>query len=102
MPEEKNEKLAKEETVKENSNYLRGTIKEELAKSTSHFGETDTKLLKFHGIYQQDNRDTRQERITNKLEKEYSFMIRTKLPGGELTSKQYIGLNTICENITIC
>ena len=67
MPEEKNEKLAKEEVVKEKSNYLRGTIKEELAKNSSSFNEIDTKLLKFHGIYQQDNRDTRQERTAKKL-----------------------------------
>ena len=100
MLEEKNKKLAKEELVKENSNYLRGTIKEELANNTSHFDETNIKLLKFHGIYQQDNRDTRQKRIENKLEKEYSFMIRTKLPAGELTSKQYLGLNEICDQYT--
>ena len=100
MPEEKKENLAKEELVKEKSNYLRGTIKEELEKNTSRFDETNTKLLKFHGIYQQDNRDSRQERIANKLEKEYSFMIRTKLPAGELTSKQYLGLNEICDKYT--
>ncbi len=97
MLEENKEKLTKEEIVKENSNYLRGAIKEELAKSASHFGEIDSKLLKFHGIYQQDNRDTRQERIAKKLEKEYSFMIRTKLPSGEMTSRQYLGLNEICD-----
>ena len=100
MAEKKNEKLAKEESVKENSNFLRGTIKEELTKNTTHFDDIDTKLLKFHGVYQQDNRDTRQERTANKLEKEYSFMIRTKLPSGELTSKQYLGLNDICEKYT--
>ena len=100
MPEEKNEKLTKEELVKESSNYLRGSIKEELAKESSHFDEINTKLLKFHGIYQQDNRDNRQERLAKKLEKEYSFMIRTKLPAGELTSGQYLGLNEICDKYT--
>ena len=94
MPEEK---LTKEESIKEKSNYLRGSIKEELKKDTSHFEETNNKLLKFHGIYQQDNRDTRQERIAKNLEKEYSFMIRTKLPGGQLTPKQYLSLNAICD-----
>ncbi|MBI3590989.1 MAG: NADPH-dependent assimilatory sulfite reductase hemoprotein subunit [Candidatus Melainabacteria bacterium] len=97
MPEKKSEKRTREELVKENSNYLRGTIKEELSKNTSHFEEADSKLLKFHGIYQQDDRDARQERIAQKLEKDYSFMIRTKLPGGQLTSKQYLGLNAICD-----
>ena len=91
-------KLTKEEIIKENSNYLRGTIKEELAKNTSRFEETycNTSLLKFHGIYQQDNRDTRQERTQKGLEKEYSFMIRTKLPGGQLTPRQYLDLDAIC------
>ena len=100
MSEEINKKFAKEEAVKENSNYLHGTIKEELTKNTTHFEETNTKLLKFHGIYQQDNRDTRPERIVGKLEKEYSFMIRTKLPAGEMTAKQYLGLNEICDQYT--
>ena len=94
MPGE--EKLAKEEIVKENSNYLRGTIKQDLTSDNIYFNETNTKLLKFHGVYQQDNRDTRQDRIAKKLEKEYSFMIRTKLPGGELTPEQYLRLDAIC------
>lgn len=98
MAEEK--KLTKDENIKEKSNYLRGTIKEELAKGTVKFAEEDSKLLKFHGIYQQDNRDSRQERIAKKLEKEYIFMIRTKLPGGKLTPEQYLGLNEIADNYT--
>ncbi len=98
MPEDKSFKKTKEEIVKENSNYLRGTIKEELKKDTIRFeDEANIKLLKFHGIYQQDNRDSRSERIAKKLDKEYSFMIRTKLPGGILTPGQYIGLNNICD-----
>lgn len=90
-------KRTKDEEIKEKSNYLRGTIKEELKKDSSHFEHDDTKILKFHGIYQQDNRDTRQERIAKKLDKEYIFMIRTKLPGGELTPKQYLKLNEIAD-----
>ena len=50
MPDEKR---TKEEIAKENSNYLRGTIKEELLKNTSHFQDVDSKLIKFHGTYQQ-------------------------------------------------
>ncbi len=95
MTEQRNENLTKEEQIKEKSNYLRGTIKEELTSNSSNFNETNNKLLKFHGIYQQDNRDSRQERIAKKLEKEYSFMIRTKLPAGELSSKQYLRLDEI-------
>jgi sulfite reductase (ferredoxin) len=98
MPDEK--KLTKEEIVKTNSNHLRGTIKEELSKNTTHFEETDNKLLKFHGIYQQDDRDKRPELTASGKERAFSFMIRTKLPGGELTSSQYLGLNEICEKYT--
>lgn len=89
--------LTKEEKIKEASSLLRGTIKEELSQSSSHFNDTDSKLLKFHGIYGQDNRDVRRERTEKGLEKEYSFMIRTKLPGGELTSDQYLRLNDISD-----
>jgi len=98
MPDEK--KLTKEEIVKTNSNHLRGTIKEELSKNSTHFEETDNKLLKFHGIYQQDDRDKRPELTASGKERAFSFMIRTKLPGGELTSSQYLGLNEICEKYT--
>ncbi len=95
MSEEK--KLVKEEVVKINSNYLRGTIKEDLKKNTSIFSEDDIKLLKFHGTYQQDDRDKRAQLTAEGKEKAYSFMIRTKLPGGELSAKQYLGLHGICE-----
>ena len=97
MPEEKK---VKDESIKERSGYLRGTIKEELKKNTPRFEEENTKLLKFHGIYQQDDRDIRQERIKNKEEKAYSFMIRTKLPGGKLTPEQYLKLNEISDKYT--
>src|SRR3989338_791079 len=89
------EKKTKEEIIKENSNYLHGNIKDELLKKTSSFNSDNAKTLKFHGIYQQDNRDSRQERAEKKLEKEFSFMIRTKLPGGQLTPEQYLGLDEI-------
>ncbi|OGI18548.1 MAG: sulfite reductase subunit beta [Candidatus Melainabacteria bacterium RIFCSPHIGHO2_02_FULL_34_12] len=95
--EKEEEKKTKEEIVKENSNYLRGTIKEELSQDTAHFSSDSGKLLKFHGVYEQDDRDTRQERVAKKLEKEYIFMIRTKLPGGQLTADQYLKLNLICD-----
>lgn len=97
MDKETNSKRTKEEIIKEDSNYLRGTIKEELGKETSHFQETNVPLLKFHGTYQQDNRDTRQHRKALNQEKDYIFMIRTKLPGGHLTPDQYLGLDSICD-----
>lgn len=90
-------KRTKDEFIKEKSNYLRGTIKDELTKDTTRFSQEDAKILKFHGIYEQDNRDTRQQRLTEQKEKDYYFMIRTKLPGGKLTPEQYLGLNDICD-----
>lgn len=97
MPSCGNQKQSKVETIKESSNYLRGTISKELTKDATYFEEADNRLLKFHGIYQQDNRDTRQERIARKQGKEFYFMVRTKLPAGKLTAKQYLLLNEICD-----
>lgn len=91
---------SKDETIKENSDYLRGSIKEELQKDKPFFEHDNTKLLKFHGIYQQDNRDTRQQRTASKQEKEYIFMIRTKLPQGQLTPQQYLALDEISKKYT--
>ena len=96
MPDEE-KRPTKEESLKENSNYLRSTIKEELENDLPYFQNDTTKILKFHGTYQQDNRDTRQERAASKQEKEYISMIRTKLPGGKLTPEQYLSLNAIAE-----
>ncbi|MSP13635.1 MAG: NADPH-dependent assimilatory sulfite reductase hemoprotein subunit [Chloroflexi bacterium] len=78
-------KLSKVEKIKEDSRYLRGTVAEELQKDTDHFSEADYQILKFHGMYQQDDRDVRVRK-----DKVYSFMIRTKLPGGRLTAEQYL------------
>ena len=79
-------KLAKNETIKEASNLLRGTIAEGLLdESTGALASDDTQLTKFHGIYQQDDRDIRRERRKAKLEPAYSFMTRVRLPGGVCT-----------------
>jgi sulfite reductase (NADPH) hemoprotein beta-component len=81
MSEEK--KLSANEYIKIRSNHLRGTIAEGLADtSTGSMAEDDQQLLKFHGTYQQDDRDLRADRRRNKLEKAYSFMIRIRVPGG--------------------
>src|SRR5690606_19016654 len=77
------EKLSPDERLKAGSNQLRGTIVESLADPvTGAVRETDAKLMKFHGIYQQDDRDLREERRQQKLEPAYQFMIRVRLPGG--------------------
>ena len=69
------------EDIKENSNGLRGSIADELRKETDHFSHEDYQILKFHGIYQQDDRDLRQELKKEGKDKKYIFMIRTKHPG---------------------
>jgi len=89
MSEEK--KLAANEYIKIRSNYLRGTIAEGLADaSTGAMSEDDQQLLKFHGTYQQDDRDLRADRRKHKLEKAYSFMIRIRVPGGVATPEQWL------------
>lgn len=85
------------ETLKLQSNYLRGRIPDELAKDTSHFEEAEIQLLKFHGTYQQEDRDQRKARKANGLEKAYQFMVRTRIPGGALTAQQYLAHDSICE-----
>ncbi len=90
------EKLPLLERVKVESDGLRGTIAESLNNDlTGAMREEDTLLLKFHGMYQQDDRDRREERAKKKLERLYSFMIRLRMPGGILTSEQWIALNNI-------
>ncbi|MFN5580785.1 MAG: NADPH-dependent assimilatory sulfite reductase hemoprotein subunit [Akkermansiaceae bacterium] len=85
------QKLAANEYIKIRSNYLRGTIKEGLADtSTGSMSEDDQQLLKFHGTYQQDDRDLRANRRKHKLDKAYSFMIRIRVPGGVATPEQWL------------
>ena len=91
--------LSPVERIKTGSNGLRGTLKESLADDfTGAIREDDQTLIKFHGMYQQDDRDRREERVGKKLEWLYSYMIRLRLPGGFLNSEQWIGLNKIAED----
>lgn len=83
------------EGVKENSNYLRGTIAEELARDSDHFSEQDKQLIKFHGSYQQENRDARKERHKSGGGKAYMFMVRCKIPGGKVSAAQYLALDEL-------
>ncbi|NCI49657.1 NADPH-dependent assimilatory sulfite reductase hemoprotein subunit [Sediminibacterium roseum] len=81
------------EKIKENSEHLRGTLKESLRDElTGAIREDDQAVIKFHGMYQQDDRDRREERAAKKLERLYSFMIRLRLPGGFLTPEQWIAV----------
>lgn len=91
-----NKSLSPVERIKTNSQGLRGTLPESLRDAhTGSLREDDKSLLKFHGMYQQDDRDRREERSNKKLEWLYSFMIRLRLPGGFLTPDQWIGLHHI-------
>jgi len=87
-------KLSKNEYIKIKSNYLRGTIAEGLAdESTGSISKDDEQLLKFHGTYQQDDRDIRIERKRAGLEKAFSFMIRVRVPGGVSTTGQWLEMD---------
>src|ERR1700745_4477486 len=78
------------EEIKAVSHALRGTIQDTLRADTSHFSEEEMQLLKFHGTYQQDDRDQRVSRKQQNLDKAWIFMVRSKLPGGALSAKQYL------------
>ncbi|HWU76817.1 MAG TPA: assimilatory sulfite reductase (NADPH) hemoprotein subunit [Rhodanobacter sp.] len=84
------------EKIKTESRFLRGTIAAGLADAvTGAICEDDTKLLKFHGSYMQDDRDIRDERRRQKLEPAYAFMVRARLPGGVMTPAQWLAFDKI-------
>lgn len=90
------DKLGPDETLKYNSDYLRGTIDQGLLdRITGGVAFEDNKLMKFHGIYQQDDRDIRDERRRQKLEPAYTFMVRVRLPGGICTPEQWLKLDEL-------
>ena len=93
LPEKK---LSPVEGFKTGSKGLRGAIAADLSEDIDHFSEESVQLLKHHGTYQQDNRETRKERKAAGLGKEYTMMLRTKFPGGHLTAEQY----KVCDDIS--
>lgn len=88
---------SKVERAKKKSRRLRGTIREVLDSDADRFRHDDVQALKFHGVYQQDNRDSRVDRRKAGLDKEFMYMVRAKLPGGVLTADQYLGLDEIAD-----
>lgn len=78
------------EDFKEESHYLRGNLTDELENDATHFDENGKQILKFHGLYQQDDRDQRLALRKQKKERLYQFMIRSRIPGGRLTAEQYL------------
>ncbi|EHK46277.1 sulfite reductase [Trichoderma atroviride IMI 206040] len=88
------------EDIKLESNFLRGTIAEELRDtSTGAISAANQQLTKFHGTYMQDDRDVRDERKAQGLEPAYSFMIRCRLPGGVATAAQWIQMDDIANKL---
>jgi sulfite reductase (NADPH) hemoprotein beta-component len=84
------------EGIKARSDYLRGTIVASLAdRASGALAEDDTQLSKFHGFYQQDDRDIRAERLRQKLEPAVSFMIRVRVPGGIATPQQWLEMDRL-------
>lgn len=87
------------EDTKLASRHLRGTVAAELDHTTAAFGAEDVTVLKFHGIYQQDDRDTRRERTRAGEELDHSCMVRVGLPAGRLTAQQWLSLDRLAEAV---
>lgn len=90
------------ERLKRESNYLRGTISKDLFNEvTGGFTGDNFLLIRFHGMYQQDDRDIRKERINQKLEPRHAMMLRCRLPGGIITSQQWLKIDKFTKKYTI-
>ena len=89
------EGVSSNESIKANSNHLRGLIKEELVDDAPAFTEDSEQLLKFHGVYQQDDRDRRKEARARGLDKHHQLMIRTRIPGGIVPAEAYLAHDDI-------
>lgn len=85
------------EAIKDESNYLRGTLPEQLADPVDHFDEDAKQLLKFHGVYQQEDRDSRKERKKQNLGPAYIMMARSRVPGGKLTPEQWLAHDELAD-----
>lgn len=87
------------EQIKEASHQLRGEIPEELVDGNDFFGKGSVQLLKHHGTYQQDNRDARARGGGAKSKRDYMFMVRSKIPGGKLTSDQLLAQLDLADDV---
>src|ERR687886_2944623 len=91
--------LSRNERLKEASAYLRGTVADGLLQTeTGAIADDDQQLVKFHGMYLQDDRDLRPERTKKKLEKAFAFMVRLRIPGGVCTQAQWLQLDRIARD----
>lgn len=88
--------MTKVEKIKKDSRGLRGSLQKSLTNNvTGALASDDQMIVKFHGSYQQDDRDSRARRVEKKLEKLYSFMLRLRISGGKITGKQWLGIHEI-------
>ncbi|HIF9205790.1 TPA: assimilatory sulfite reductase (NADPH) hemoprotein subunit [Photobacterium damselae] len=88
------QKLSDNERLKRESNHLRGTIEQDLNDAiTGGFTSDNFQLIRFHGMYQQDDRDIRSERAKQKLEPLHNVMLRARMPGGVITPKQWLAID---------
>ena len=94
-------KLADNERLKRESNFLRGTIEEDLQdKITGGFTNDNFQLIRFHGMYQQDDRDIRAERAKQKLEPLHNVMLRARMPGGVIQPDQWLVIDDFAREHT--
>ncbi|WP_188473391.1 assimilatory sulfite reductase (NADPH) hemoprotein subunit [Hafnia psychrotolerans] len=94
--------LADAERLKKESHFLRGTITEDLKDGlTGGFNGDNFLLIRFHGMYQQDDRDIRAERAEQKLEPRHAMMLRCRLPGGVMTPAQWLGIDKFADDSTL-
>ncbi len=89
--------LTEVERIKRDSLGLRGSLAEELAAGGTHLTEEARTVLKFHGSYEQEDRDLRRERKRAGLEPAYQYMVRSRLPGGTMTAEQYLAQDTLAD-----
>jgi len=95
-------KLTDAERLKKESNYLRGTILDDLEDGlTGGFSGDNFLLIRFHGMYQQDDRDIRAERAEQKLEPRHAMMLRCRLPGGIITPTQWLAIDKFATEKTL-
>jgi sulfite reductase (NADPH) hemoprotein beta-component len=95
-------KLAVNERIKGESNFLRGTIAKDLTDDmTGGFTSDNFQLIRFHGMYQQDDRDIRAERMKQKLEPLHNVMLRARLPGGVISPTQWLAIDKFADDYTM-
>lgn len=92
-------KPSKVETLKLASDYLRGQLLDDLTASGGSITEDSSTVLKFHGSYQQDDRDERAERRKAKQDKAFQFMVRVRMPGGKCTAAQYLACDELSRTV---